>query len=74
MDRFKTYTSDEFYEEKEKRKKQYEENCVKSGKLLDKYEKTQSRKDLRTFFDFFPNVDKSYKDWQDGVEYIYGGE
>ena len=74
MDKFYTSNSDEYYAETDRREKIYRENCEISGKLWDEYEKNNSNENHRKFFDFFPNVDKSYKNWTEGVFYIYKDE
>ena len=59
---------------KERREKIYRENCKKSGELWEKIKKNDTLENHRAFFDFFPNLDKSYLDWQEGVDYVYKDE
>ena len=63
-------STDEYFIEAEKRENEYKKACEISGDLWDKYEKNKSLENHRAFFDFFPNVDRLYKDWKDGVQFI----
>lgn len=65
MDKFYAKTTEEYFQESERREKIYKDLCKISGDLCDKWMIDPSYHDA--FFEVFLKLDPAYLDWKNGV-------